>query len=154
MKDPVGPGLIAGIAGVIAINIAEFFLELLGISETTLWEAGGIFFLSEKAVETPLGIAIGVFSHVFVGILIGVIISYYIFFSGIDFAVLKSTGVSLIALFITLGIVFPMRELAPEMQNSPGDVLSAFIDHIVYGILAGYIIKYLQLKDKKGDELS
>ena len=34
MKDPFGKGMIAGIVGVIAINIVEFILKLMKISET------------------------------------------------------------------------------------------------------------------------
>lgn len=61
-------------------------------------------------------------------------------------AIWKGVTVSLVVLFIILGIVFPLRQIAPEMQDSPGDVLSAFIDHIVFGGLAGYIISYYQNK--------
>ncbi len=132
--------------GVIAINILEIIMRLLKISETTLWEAGGSVFLSAKALETPLGITIGFMSHIFVALIIGVVISYYIFFSGTNMAVWKGVGLSVIAVFLVLGIFFPMRHLATEMQNSPNDVLSAFIDHIVFGGLAGYTIAYLQNK--------
>ncbi len=149
MNDPFGRGLIAGVAGVIAINIAEFIMDLFGISETTLWEAGSIFFLTERAVETPLGIAIGVITHVFVSLVVGLLISYYLFFSGTDYAIFKGIVVSLLGLFITLGIVFPMRELVPEIHDSPNDVLSAYIDHIIFGALAGHIIKYFTNKEKK-----
>src|SRR5690606_9058963 len=100
-------GIVAGTLGVIAINIVEFILTLIKISETALWEAAGIVFLSEKALETPLGLLIGIVSHVFVGLVLGVLISYYIYFSGANFSILKGTGVSLIALLIVLGIVFP-----------------------------------------------
>lgn len=152
MKDIFGRGLIAGIAGAILINIVEVFLTLLNISESTLWEAGGIVFLSEQVLDTPLGIAIGVFSHVFVSLVVGIGISYYLYFSGTNYAVLKGIGISLIAGFITLGIVFPLRGLAPEMQHSPGDVTAAFIDHIVFGALAGYIVKYGQTKNKPEEQ--
>ena len=54
LKDPFGKGMIAGIIGVVAINIAELLLRLLKISETALWEAGGIVFLSESALATPI----------------------------------------------------------------------------------------------------
>lgn len=148
MKDPFGKGMIAGIVGVIAINIVEFILKLMKISETALWEAGGIVFLSEQALKTPLGIAIGVLSHIFVAIFVGIGIAYYLHFSGMDFAVLKGIGISLIALFIALGIFFPLRGLAIEMQGSPNDVSAAFIDHIVFGALGGYIVKYLHVKSK------
>ena len=151
MKDPFGRGIIAGLAGVIAINILEFFLQLLGISETQLWEAGGIIFLSESALQTPLGIAIGVFSHVFVALVVAVGISYFLLLSGGDFSVLKGIGISLIAGFITLILVFPLRGLATEMQDSPGDVFSALLDHIVFGALVAYIIKYLHNKNKPSD---
>ena len=90
--------------------------------------------------------AIGIFSHVFIAIVLGVAISYYIYFSGTNFAVLKGAGFSLITVFIVLGIIFPLRKLALEMQDSPGDVLSAFIDHTVFGALSGYLVAYLQNK--------
>lgn len=32
------------------------------------------------------------------------------------------------------------------MQDSPGDVLSAFIDHTVFGALSGYLVAYLHNK--------
>ncbi len=109
VNDPFGRGLIAAIAGAIAINIAELILDMLKISETTLWEAGGIFFLTEQAVQTPFGITIGVFSHIFVSLVVGVLISYYLYYSGTHFAILKGISISLITLFITLGLVFPKR---------------------------------------------
>lgn len=149
MKDPFGRGLIAGIVGAIAINIVEFFLDLANISETTLWEAGGIFLLTKEAVKTPLGITIGLMTHVFVAITVGILISYFLYFSGTNFAVIKGIVVSLFSLFITLGIVFPLRELTPEMQSNPQDVLSAFIDHVVFGALAGYIIVFMGNKTRK-----
>ncbi len=152
MNEPFGRGIVAGILGVIAINIVEAILKFLTISETALWEAGGIVFLSEKALEITKGIAIGIFSHFFVALVLGVFISYYIFFSGTNLAVIKSVGISLIAMFITLGLIFPLREIAVEMQDSPSDVLSAIIDHIVFGIIAGYIIKYLQIKNIPKDQ--
>ncbi len=148
MKEPFGIGLAAGTAGVIAINIAEYFLDRLGISETKLWEAGGIFFLSEEAVKTPLGTIIGVITHVFVGLLVAIIISYFLYYSGTDLAVMKGITISLVALLLTLGIVFPLRELAPEMQDNPSDVLSAFIDHIIFGAVAGHIVWYFQGKNE------
>ncbi len=151
MKDPVGRGIIAGIIGAIAINIVEFILMLLKISETPLWQAGGMVFLSEQALQTPLGMTIGILSHVIVAIVLGVAISYYIAYTGTSFAVLKGTGVSLLALFFVLGIFFPLRGLATEMQDSPGDVTAAFIDHIVFGILAGFVVKYLQLRNEKNE---
>ncbi len=144
MKDPVGRGLIAGAAGVLAINLVEVLLMKLNISETPLWQAGGIVFLTEPALKTPLGMAIGIFSHIFIGLVLGTAIAYYISCTGKDFAVLKGTGLSLIAGFVVLTIIFPMRQVAVEMQSSPGDVLSALIDHSVFGALAGYTVKRLQ----------
>lgn len=144
MKKPFGQGLVASLVGAIAINVVEFILKLIKISETALWEAGAIFFLSEEAAKTPLGITIGVLTHIFVAIVVGLTISYFIFYSGRDFAIIKGITISLISLFITLGIVFPLRGLAPQMQESPGDVMAAFIDHIVFGALVGYIIGYLR----------
>ena len=141
MKDPFGRGIFAGSIGVIVINLVEYLLAYLQISETPLWVAGGLVFLSEKALATPLEIFIGVLSNVFVAIVVGIAISYYIFFSGTDFAVLKGVGISLIVLFLAQGVIFPMRELAPEIKDSPSDVLAAFIDHTVFGALSGYVIK-------------
>ncbi len=146
MRNPFGEGLIVGIIGVASINIAEFIMMALNISETPLWEAGGIVFLSEDALQTTLGFAIGLLSHILVGIAVGLAISYYIYFTGTDFIVLKATGVSLAALFFVLGILFPLRGLAQGMRDSPNDVLSAFIVHFVFGIVAGYTVKYLQAK--------
>jgi hypothetical protein len=150
LKTPFGQGLAAGLIGAIAINVVEFILRLINLSETTLWQAGGIFFLSEEAMQTPLGIAIGVLTHIFVALLVGIIISYFLFYSGTDFAIMKGITISLLSLFITLGIVFPLRGLAAEMQDNPSDVLSAFIDHVVFGALAGFIIRYFQ-REKQGN---
>jgi hypothetical protein len=136
---------------VVAINIVEFILMRLKISETPLWQAGGIIFLSEQALQTPLGITIGILSHIIVAIVLGVAISYYINYTGTDLAIFKATGVSLLALFFALGIFFPLRELATEMQDSPGDVTAAFIDHIVFGIVAGLAVKYLQVRNELND---
>jgi hypothetical protein len=151
MKDPFGRGLIAGIIGVIFINIIEFIMMLLKFSETPLWQAGGIVFLSEEALQTPLGITIGILSHVFVAIAVGIAISYYITYTGIDLAIFKATGVSLIALFFVLGIFFPLRGLATEMQDSTSDTMAAFIDHIAFGIIAGFVVKYLQVRNQTDD---
>jgi len=154
MQDPVGRGIIAGAIGVIAINLVEVLLTYLKISETPLWQAGGIVFLNEDALKTPLGIAIGVFSHVFIALVIGVVIAYYIYYSGTDFAAIKGAGLSIIAGFTVLAIIFPLRGIAKEMQSSPRDVLSALIDHAVFGLLAGFIVKYLQLKYNANDSKS
>ncbi len=105
--------------------------------------------IPKTAVQTPLGIFIGVITHIFVGIVFGIVTSYYLYYSGTDYAVIKGISLSLIGLFITLGIVFPLRELVPEIHDSPNDVLSAFIDHIVFGVVAGSVIKYLQQKQSK-----
>ncbi|MDW7650533.1 MAG: hypothetical protein SCK29_10345 [Bacillota bacterium] len=153
MKDPFGRGLVAGLAGVLTINAVEFLLMYLNLSETPLWQAGGIVFLTESALQTPLGIAIGIFSHVFIAIVLGIIIAYYIHYTDVDFAILKGVGLSLIAGFIVLTIIFPFRGLAADMQSSPGDVLSALIDHTVFGALAGFIIKYLQVRDDQKDNV-
>ena len=149
MKDPFGRGLIASVAGAVAINITEFILDLLNISETTLWRAGGIFFLTEEAVATPLGIFIGVITHAFVAIVVGLFISYFMLYTGTNYAVIKGIIISLFALFITLGIIFPLRGLAPEIHSFPNDVLAAFIDHTVFGIIVGYTVKHLQEKRHK-----
>jgi hypothetical protein len=144
LKKPFGQGLAAGLVGVTAVNIVELFLKRLNISETTLWKAGSLFFLSEQAAQTTLGIFIGVLTHIFVALLVGLAISFFLYYSGTDFAMIKGITISMISLFITLGIVFPLRELAPEMQQNPGDILAAFIDHTVFGALAGYFIGYFQ----------
>ena len=149
MKDPFGRGIIAGLIGVIAINLVEFVLLALKISETPLWQAGGLPFLSEKALKTPLGIAIGIFSHVFVAIVIGISIAYFITLTGNSLVIFKGMGISLIAGFFVLGILFPLRGLAEQMQQSPKDVLSAIIDHAVFGAVAGYVIKKLTPVPKK-----
>jgi hypothetical protein len=146
LQCPFGRGLVASIPGIIAINIVEYILKLMQVSETPLSQAGAIFFLTEEAARTPLGIAIGFFAHIFVAVLVGVLISYYIFYSGTDYAVIKGIVISMLFLFISLGIVFPLRELAVEMQSSPGDVLAAIIDHAVFGALVGWVIKSLQGK--------
>ena len=146
LRCPFGRGLVACIPGIIAINIVEYILKLMQISETPLPQAGAIFFLTEEAARTPLGIAIGFFAHIFVAVLAGILISYYIYYSGTDYAVIKGIVISMLFLFITLGIVFPLRDLAVEMQGSPNDVLAAIIDHTVFGALVGWTIKYLQEK--------
>lgn len=151
MKDVFGRGIIAGIVGIVAINLVEVLLAFLNISETPLWQAGGIVFLSEQALQTPLGIAIGVFSHVFIGIVVAIAISYFIHATGSNLATLKGIGLSLVVGFITLALIFPLRGVATEMQNSPGDVLAAFIDHTVFGALAGYLIGMYQT-DKSGQK--
>lgn len=147
--DPFGKGIIAGLVGVLAINLVEVLLTLIKLSETPLWQAGGIVFLTEAALQTPLGIAIGIFSHIFIAVALGVIIAYYITYSGSELAVYKGAGISLIAGFIVLTIIFPLRGLAKDMQGSPGDVLSALIDHAVFGALAGYIIKHFLSNNEK-----
>ncbi len=105
-------------------------------------------FLSEKVIKSPLGIVIGIMSHVFVGLVVGVIIAYYIETTGVKMAIGKGVFVSVIVLYLILGVLFPMRHLAREMQDSPSDVLSAFIDHIVFGGITGYIVSYFQKKNQ------
>lgn len=153
MKDPVGVGTIAGLVGVLAINLVEYVLLNLNISETPLWHAGGIVFLTEAALQTPLGIAIGIFSHVFIAIVLGVLIAYYISFTGKELAIMKGIGVSLIAGFIVLTIIFPLRGLAADIQQSPGDTFAALIDHTVFGALAGYVIIRLQSKSAETEDI-
>jgi uncharacterized membrane protein YagU involved in acid resistance len=73
-------------------------------------------------------------------------ISYFLYFSGDKLAIWKGVMISLLFLYFILAILFPFRHLAPEMQDNPTDVLSAFIDHIVFGGLAGYMITVFQKK--------
>ncbi len=146
MNDIFGRGFYAAIVGLIAINIAELIMSALHISSTTLWQAGGSLFLTEKTLNTPLGITIGVTSHILMGLFVGVAISYYIYFTGTNYGVLKGTGVSLLMVFIVLGLIFPLRGINLDMQNNPADVTSAFIDHLIFGVSVSYIISFYQDK--------
>ncbi|MFZ5945297.1 MAG: hypothetical protein ACOYVD_14425 [Bacillota bacterium] len=144
MREPFMQGIISGVIGLIAINIAELLMRLVNLSQTTLWQAGGSVFLSKKALQQPLGVAIGFASHIFVGITLAILIAYYIHYTNGKFPVLKGLAISVAVLFIILGIFFPLRKLNMEMQNNPKDVLSAFIDHTIFGIVAGYSVYKLQ----------
>lgn len=46
----------------------------------------------------------------------------------------------------------PSKGLATEMQSSPNDVSAAFIDHTVFGALAGYIVKYAQAQNQSKND--
>lgn len=142
-RNPYYGGLLAGSIAIIAINLAEFLMRILNISETTLWQAGGAVFLAEKALMTPLGIGIGIFSHILVSLFMAIIITYYLQLTGKDYAILKGLSISLAAMFVFFGLVFPIRNINLSMQNSAKDVLSAFIDHIIFGLVVGLILGYI-----------
>jgi len=146
-EDPFGRGVAASIIGIVALDIADYFMMLINISKTPLWEAGGAVLLSENALKEPLGIAIGFASHMIVAMFVGIAISYFLYITGTNFSILKGIGLSFIALYIVLVLVFPFRGLSTEMENSPPDVLSAFIDHSVFGGIVAYTVAVLQKKE-------
>lgn len=86
-------------------------MKYVKLSETALWEAGGYVFLSEKALNTPLGKVVGFTSHVFIGIFVGVSISYFLYFTGNQNGILKGIALSLSSLYLALGIIFPLKDL-------------------------------------------
>lgn len=147
MNEPFGRGLIASLIGILCTNIIELLMKSVKLSETALWQAGGYVFISdEKILNTPLGIAVGLTSHVFIGICVGISISYFLYFTGNQNGILKGITVSLAYLYLAQGIVFPLKQLAVGIENSPKDVISAYIDHFVFGVAVAYVIIYLQKK--------
>lgn len=145
MNDPFGRGLIASLIGLLFINIIELFMKFIKLSETALWQAGGyVFITDEKVLNTPLGIAVGFSSHVFIGIFAGISISYFLYSTGNKNGVLKGITVALSFLYLAQGIVFPLKNLAVGIENTPKDVISAYIDHFVFGAVTAYVIIYLQ----------
>ncbi len=144
MQDPFSRGLVAGMAGVVAINLAELIMRGLNISKTTLWQAAGQVFLSPDALKSPLGITVGVISHILVTLFVATAISYFIYFTGPAWAVFKGMWVSLFFLFVFVGWALPARKII--MSYEPKDVISAIINHLIVGLVAGYLIKYFQLK--------
>lgn len=120
-------------------------MKFIKLSETALWQAGGyVFITDEKILNTPLGIAVGFASHVFIGIFVGISISYFLYFTGNQNGILKGIAVTLASLYLAQGVVFPLKNLPVGIENSPKDVISAYIDHFVFGAVAAYVIIYLQ----------
>lgn len=141
MYEPFSRGVIAGIAGVIAINLVELLGKVIGLSKTSLSQGAGLVFLSQEAVKTPLGIILGFTSQICVTIFVAIVISFFIYFIGIGWSLVKGAAISLLFMYVFLGWAIPMRKIM--IPNAPNDVLMGFIVHIVAGAVIAYAVKYL-----------
>lgn len=144
MQEPFNRGVIAGISGVIVINLAELLMKIIGLSKTSLWQGAGLVFLSKESLKTPLGITLAFSSQLFVTIFVAIVISSFLYYTGTGWALLKGTAVSLFFMYIFVGWAIPMRNII--ISNAPNDVLMVFIVHIVTGAAIAYTVKYLQSK--------
>jgi hypothetical protein len=144
-QDPIIFGGMAGVAGTIAKEAADFLSVAVGFSQETYWHVAASIFVLPKDTMKPGGWFLGAVADMVTGAFLGILLLYLIKFSGKNYLYLKGLGFSWLIWLVLFGLVVNLH----IVRISPTDIgtsLSAFIEHSVFGLTAAWFIGKYALK--------
>ncbi len=141
MKDRFTPGLFAGFAGDIVMQIYFQTLKYLGVTDKTYLEYGQILIMY-KPYKGVLAFIVGLTFEFIIGGLLGIILSYLVQYTSSRFYILKSVTISVASWLILLapGTLFkmPLFTVVPPLQS-----LLMLGGSIIWGVVAAVSLKKL-----------
>ena len=140
-EDIVMFSILAGVIGTLAKTITSGIPFLFHITNSAGFIVAGKIIFQTKDLPLDTGhILIALLTHLGIGALIAIGLTYFYFFAGIRFYLIKSLFYAFIVwVFLRNMLVTLAVPGTPEPINLITNVVS-LLGHFVYGIVAGYII--------------
>ncbi|ADG83370.1 hypothetical protein [Thermincola potens] len=138
MTDRFFLGVVAGLAGAMAMVVLNFLLNLIPGVQMELIFGISKLFVPQNLLGTLAGGTIGVIAHLICGGLAGLIFLVIMEKTGVNHPVLKGIVLGLAAWFLANGIVG--RILGLSMQDTFVDNIFIILVHAVFGIITAWII--------------
>lgn len=144
-------GAIAGFIGALIIVIIIFLLSLLGI-QVRLIPAISQLFVTDSLLGTFQANIVGLIAHFICGSIVGVAFLLALEITGYTHWILKGAAGGSAVWFLMCGIL--ARILNLSMRSNAVNGLSNLFVHIVYGIIATWVIVHFNSKTKINNKRS
>lgn len=139
-QDTLATGAFSGIIATAITTLLTWIVLQSGVSFTSLWIFAGAIVLNDSALHTPLGILIGMVTHLMLGGIFGVITAFTLRLTGKDYYLIKGVGVATLFFIGARGIIQILTNIAPWMRDEIMSTIITLINLLVTGIICAYII--------------
>lgn len=146
MKDTIILGSISGIIANLLKTIIAWVFNILGLTKFTFIHINAGYFVDERFVKTPIGLATGVIGDFTMAAFLGVLIVLTLKLTGTDYAIIKGAGFGSVSYIFLFGIGMALDVTRVSIMT-PLPNLILFFPQIVFGALTSWIaVKYGQIK--------
>ncbi len=141
--DKITAGSLAGLGAGIVIGLISLILYLSGICRMCLITIGGGIVRQEMLTAdaaTPTWLLFGWTTHLIISVLLGIFLTYLLYLTGRDFALLKGIIFGAAAWFIDIVIISPPAGYIPRSAADPGELLILLAGHMLFGLLTAWLL--------------
>lgn len=139
IKDKFFLGAVAGVIVNIPLNILDYILYKLNISQYHIWHiAASVYFPKSQVITLP-ALIVGMLTHFILVAILGIAILYLLYYTGTDYYWAKGLAFSMIAWLFIFGIVLQMK-ISRINPVDFGTNLTHIGAHIIFGILVAWVI--------------
>lgn len=139
-QDTIANGVFSGIIATAITTLLSWIALQSGISFTSLWIFAGAIVLNDAALHTPLGILLGMVTHLMLGGIFGVITAFTLRLTGKDYYLIKGIGVGTFFFIGARGIIQVLTNIAPWMRDEIMSTIITLINLLGTGIISSYLI--------------
>jgi hypothetical protein len=135
--DIILKGSITGFVGTIPYILLSWISYILRISPSDVIHYGAILIMPPGTTITTLSLFLGLITVMITGTLMGNVLAFLLRWTGSDFALLKSTGLSAVLWIVHCKLLPSLIEPRLYEVLSPSMVLQVLIVVEIWGIVAG-----------------
>lgn len=142
IKDRITLGIISGIIGNIAKNLASMGLSKVGLRDDNIHTKAAGIFMSRREAKTKAGKGLGILTDFCIACKLGIILVYLLSATGKDHPYLKGASLGQSAWVIMYGVLSSLGG-SKSHPVSPRTSFSNYLAHTVYGVATASAIMAL-----------